>query len=290
MYTQSSSRTSLASSGVGLRGPHVHEVLDRRPEVGWFEVHPENYMADLAALAILEQVRGHYPLSLHGVSLSLGSASQIDLHHLHRLKSLVERLEPFLVSEHLSWSSADGAHLNDLLPLPYTEEALDNMADHVDQVQTALGRSILIENPSTYLRFRHSTLSEAVFLAELVRRTQCGVLLDVNNLFVSAHNVGTSIAEYFAVLPISSIGEIHVAGHAVNRVDGGQAMLIDDHGSPVPDDVWVLFAKAVRHYGYRPTLVEWDTNLPSLDELVAEATRANDLSSRLLEENHADAA
>lgn len=289
MHTQSSSEKSLTSPGVGLRGPHIQEVLDRRPSVGWFEVHPENYMADSAALAMLGRIREHYPLSVHGVSLSLGSATHIDLHHLQALKSLVEQLEPFLVSEHLSWSRTEGAHLNDLLPLPYTDEALDVMADHVDQVQTALGRRILIENPSTYLRFRHSTMGEATFLAELVRRTGCGVLLDVNNLYVSAHNVGLCIADYFSTLPVSAIGEIHVAGHAVNWVND-QAILIDDHGSPVSQGVWALYVSAVRHCGYRPTLVEWDTNLPPLDVLIAESVRAQELSTSLLVETHAVAA
>lgn len=289
MFTQSFSENSLASPGIGLRGPHVQELLERRPPVGWLEVHPENYMADPAALSMIERVREHYPLSLHGVSLSLGSAAPIDLHHLHGLKSLIGRLEPFLVSEHLAWSRTDGAHLNDLLPLPYTDEALDFMANHVDQVQAALGRRILIENPSTYLRFRHSTMSEATFLAELVRRTDCGVLLDVNNLYVSAHNVGVSVADYFSALPGSAIGEIHVAGHAANRIDE-QVVLIDDHGSPVSNDVWALYAQAIGHYGHRPTLVEWDTRLPSLDILVAEAARGQDHAASLQGELRADAA
>jgi hypothetical protein len=277
MNAQSASGKSLPSPGVGLRGPHILEMLERRPDVGWLEVHPENYMADPAALVLLERARAHYPLSLHGVSLSFGSAEHIDRGHLATLKLLVDRLEPFLVSEHLAWSAVGGVHLNDLLPLPYTDEALEVMVRHVDQVQSALGRTILIENPSTYLRFRHSTMSEAAFLAALVQRTDCGVLLDVNNLFVSAHNVALSITEYFELLPASAIGEIHVAGHAVNHI-GEQAMLIDDHGSPVTDDVWALYVRALGCYGYRPTLVEWDTALPSLDVLVAEALRARELS------------
>jgi uncharacterized protein (UPF0276 family) len=276
MNAQSASGKSLPSPGVGLRGPHIHELLERRPDVGWLEVHPENYMADPAALVLLERARARYPLSLHGVSLSFGSAEHIDDGHLAKLKLLVDRLEPFLVSEHLAWSAVGGVHLNDLLPLPYTDEALDIMVRHVDQVQCALGRTILIENPSSYLRFRHSTMSEAAFLAALVQRTGCGVLLDVNNLYVSAHNVSLSISEYFELLPASAIGEIHVAGHAVNRIDE-QTILIDDHGSPVTDDVWALYVRALGHYGYRPTLVEWDTALPSLDVLVAEALRAREL-------------
>lgn len=280
MYTQSFSGKTLASPGIGLRGPHVQEVLDRKPDIAWLEVHPENYMSDPAALAQLERVREHYPLSLHGVSLSPGSAAQLDLRHLTTLRSLVERLDPFLVSEHLSWSRTDNAHLNDLLPLPYTEEALDTIALHVDQVQTALGRRILIENPSSYLRFRHSTIGEAAFLAELVRRTDCGVLLDVNNLYVSAHNVGVDISDYLATLPAQAVGEIHVAGHAVNRI-GDDVVLIDDHGSEVSDGVWALYARVVQHCGNRPTLVERDNNLPTLDVLIGEAMHARDLSAKL---------
>jgi uncharacterized protein (UPF0276 family) len=277
MNAQSSSGKPLPSPGVGLRGPHIYELLDRRPDIGWLEVHPENYMADPAALALLERARLHYPVSLHGVSLSFGSAESIDVGHLKKLKLLVDRLEPFLVSEHLSWSAIGSVHLNDLLPLPYTDEALDVMVNHIDQVHSAIGRRILIENPSTYLRFRHSTMSEAAFLAALVRRTGCGVLLDVNNLYVSAHNVALPVDEYFDVLPGSAVGEIHLAGHAVNHI-GERSILIDDHGSPVADDVWALYVRALEQYGYRPTLVEWDTDLPPLDHLVAEALRARELS------------
>jgi uncharacterized protein (UPF0276 family) len=289
MLTQSSSGKSLASPGIGLRGPHVREILDRRPDVGWLEVHPENFMADPAALSQLERVREHYPLSLHGVSLSLGSAVEVDRQHLGDLKSLIARLDPFLVSEHLAWSRSEGAHLNDLLPLPYTEEALDTMVLHVDQVQATLGRRILIENPSSYLRFRHSTMSEAAFLAELVRRTECGVLLDVNNLYVSAHNVGMNILDYFAALPTASVGEFHVAGHAANRV-GDHVVLIDDHGSAVSDAVWSLYVEAMRHCGSLPTLVEWDTDLPTLDVLVGEAGRAQELGVDNHGDRHVDAA
>jgi len=289
MFMQSITEKSQPSPGVGLRGPHIQEVLERQPDLGWLEVHPENYMANPAALSMIEKVRACYPLSLHGVSLSLGSVAEIDLHHLERLKFLVDRLEPFLVSEHLSWSRTDGAHLNELLPLPYTEEALDVMANHVDQVQSALGRKFLVENPSTYLRFRHSTMSEAEFLAKLVQRTDCGVLLDVNNLYVSKHNVGLSIPDYFTLLPDSAIGEIHVAGHAANRIED-QVVLIDDHGSPVADDVWSLYKETIQRYGNRPTLVEWDTNLPTLDVLVAEAMHAQRLVAGLKEEPRADAA
>jgi uncharacterized protein (UPF0276 family) len=289
MHAQVSSGKSWASPGIGLRGPHVLELLDCRPDVAWLEVHPENYMLNPAAFATLARVREHYPLSLHGVSLSPGSVAPMDLDHLARLRSLVEQLEPFLVSEHLSWSRTDGAHLNDLLPLPYTEEALDTMATHVDQVQAALRRRILIENPSNYLRFRHSTISEAAFLAELVRRTGCGLLLDVNNLYVSAHNVGVSIPDYLAALPSTAVDEIHLAGHAARRV-GEEVILIDDHGSKVPDGVWALYADVIQHCGCRPTLIEWDNNLPTLETLVGEAAHARNVFAALRGEPSAHAA
>lgn len=288
MSTASSPKVLSISPGVGLRAAHVEEVLVHRPDIAWLEVHPENYMLDPAALARLERLREHYPLSLHGVALSLGTAGPLDLRHLARLTSLIERLEPFLISEHLAWSMTGNVHLNDLLPLPYTEEALDAMTSHVHQVQAAIGRRILIENPSSYLRFRHSTLSEATFLTELVRRTDCGLLFDVNNLYVSAHNVGVNPTEYFATVPASAIGEFHVAGHTRNVIQG-DVVLIDDHGSCVSEDVWVVYAEAVRCFGYRPTLVEWDTNLPTLDVLLGEAAKARSLSASL-SESHAHSA
>jgi uncharacterized protein len=275
-----SSEMASLSPGVGLRAAHVEEILAHRPDIGWLEVHPENYMADPTALAILERVRKHYPLSLHGVGLSLGTAGPLNRRYIGRLKSLIERLEPFLVSEHLAWSMIDDAHLNDLLPLPYTDEALEAMTSHVHQVQAAIGRRILIENPSSYLRFRHSTMSEALFLKELAQRTGCGLLFDVNNLYVSAHNVGLDPADYFATMPVSAICEFHVAGHAIKMM-GGDIVLIDDHGSRVSDDVWALFVEAIRRFGYRPTLVEWDTDLPTLDVLLGEAGRAKTLSASL---------
>ena len=269
-----SSRAVAALAGIGLRAPHMEAVLARRPDVAWFEVHPENYMHDPMALTALEQVRWHYPLSLHGVALSLGSAGPLDRGHLNRLKGLVDRLDPFLVSEHMAWSVSDGAHFNDLLPLPCTEEALQTMSSHVDEVQDVLGRRILVENPSGYLRFRHSTMGEAVFLAELVRRTGCGLLCDVNNIFVSAHNIQTDPIEYLDLLPAAAVGEIHLAGHATNIV-GNRTVLIDDHASRVSDGVWALYRQAVIRFGRRPTLIEWDADLPPLDTLLSEAAKAD---------------
>jgi uncharacterized protein len=267
----------IPATGVGLRAQHVEQILTHRPEIGWLEVHPENYMIDSRALTKLERIREQYPLSLHGVGLSLGSARPLDRQHLTRLASLVKRLDPFLVSEHLSWSTTDDVHLNELLPLPYTDESLDVMTSHVLQVQDFLSRRILIENPANYLRFRHSTLTEAAFLTELVARTGCGLLCDLNNLYVSAHNVGINPADYLLAIPSTAIGEIHVAGHA-RIIAAGDVVLIDDHGSPVSDDVWTLYAETIRTCGYRPTLVEWDSNLPALEVLVGEAARARQVA------------
>jgi uncharacterized protein len=275
--------------GIGLRAQHMEEVLARRPDVAWFEVHPENYMHDPVALAALEQIRAHYPVSLHGVALSLGSAGPLDRDHLARLKQMADRLDPFLISEHMAWSANDGAHLNDLLPLPCTEEALETMATHVAQIQDVLGRAILVENPSGYLRFRHSTMDEAVFLAELVRRTGCGLLCDVNNIYVSAQNIATDPIEYLDLLPAAAVGEIHLAGHAVNQV-GDRRILIDDHASRVSDGVWSLYREALARFGDRPTLIEWDADLPTLDTLLDEAAKAGAVATAMDGERHANAA
>jgi uncharacterized protein (UPF0276 family) len=242
-----------------------------------------------ADLESIERIRADYPVSLHGVALSLGSAEALDAGHLARLKAMVDRIDPFLVSEHMAWSANDGIHLNDLLPLPCTEEALDVMVAHIDQVQSAIGRSILVENPSGYLRFRHSTMGEAVFLGELVRRTGCGLLCDVNNIFVSAHNVGVDPIEYLDTLPAEAVGEMHVAGHVANIVRG-RTILIDDHASSVSDQVWSLYMQALKRFGHQPTLIEWDAALPTLDILLAEAAKAHNLASALDGGSHACAA
>lgn len=267
------------SAGVGLRTAHVEEILEHRPDIDWLEVHPENYLTDSAALAQLMRIRRHYPLSLHAVGLSLGSADPLDLTHLERLRALVACLDPFLVSDHLSWAQVDDTHLNELLPLPYTQEALEVTASHIHQVQATLGRNILIENPSSYLRFAHSTLSESEFLAELVRRTGCRVLLDINNLHVSRHNVGLDVAAFFENLPAAAIGEYHLAGHARNTV-GARTILIDDHGARVAEEVWTLYGTALQRFGHRPTLIEWDTNIPPLQVLLGEAERARQLATK----------
>jgi hypothetical protein len=265
-----------AHAGVGLRAPHVAEVMRTRPRVPWFEVHAENYLGGDRALHALENIRQDYPIAIHGVGLSLGSAGALDARHLTRLKRLVERLEPLLVSEHLSWSVAGGFYLNHLLPLPYTEETLAIMCRHVDQVHTVLGRRLLVENPSSYLRFAASSIPEPEFLSELVRRTGCGLLCDVNNIYVSSQNFDQNPAAYLAQLPAPAVAEIHLAGHAVNDADG-QPIWIDDHGSPVIDAVWQLYTLALQCFGPVPTLIEWDTNIPAFAVLMEEASKAEQL-------------
>ncbi len=263
-----------ASAGVGLRFRHHQEVLGERPGVAWFEVHSENYMGGGTAARYLDAIHRDYPISLHGVGLSLGSAEGLVPAHLARIRKVVERIEPGLVSEHLSWSVAGGTYLGDLLPLPMTEEALDIVCRHVDQVQTHLRRRILVENPSTYLRFRHSTIPEWEFLSAVARRTGCGILCDVNNVYVSASNHGWDASAYIAALPPEVVGEIHLAGHSVRQIEQGPTILIDDHGSRVAPEVWKLYRAALKRFGPIPTLIEWDTNVPALDVLMSEAAIA----------------
>ena len=259
--------------GIGLRTPHIAEILATRPAVAFLEVHPENYFGGGPAIAALERLRCDYPLSLHGVGLSLGGSDPLDTRHLARLAKLIERLDPAFVSEHLAWSVVDGAYLNHLLPLPYDAESLDTLCSRVTQTQEGLGRRILIENPSLYLRFKHSPVSEPEFLGELARRTGCGILLDVNNIHVSCSNFDQDPYAYLDAMSMDSVGEIHLAGHSMNDVDG-RTILIDDHGSRVPEPVWQLYARTLERGRPRPTLVEWDTNLPDLTVLLEEASTA----------------
>jgi uncharacterized protein len=266
--------TGAGLVGIGLRAPHVAEIVATRPSVGWLEVHTENYLGGGPAPRALDRIRREHAVSLHGVGLSLGSADGLDRAHLARVMDLVKRIEPVLVSEHLSWSIAGGAYLNHLLPLPYTEESLALIAGHVGEVQDTLGRPLLVENPSSYLRFHHSPIPEPEFLAELARRTGCALLCDVNNVFVSCRNFDQDPGAYLDALPASSIAEIHLAGHARNEAEG-RIILIDDHGSPVSDEVWALYARALERFGPRPTLIEWDTDIPALPVLLDEARRAD---------------
>lgn len=266
-----------ATAGVGLRFRHHREVLESRPAAAWFEVHTENYMGGGTAPAILDTIRRDYPVSLHGTGLSLGSAEGLDPAHLARVQELVERVEPVLVSEHLSFSVASGTYLADLLPLPMTEETLGIVCRHVEQVQDHLKRPILVENPSTYLQFRHSTIPEWEFLALLARRTGCGILCDVNNIYVSASNHGWRASVYLAALPPEAIGEIHLAGHSVRRIDDARTLRIDDHGSRVAPEVWALYAEALARFGPVPTVIEWDTDVPPMAVLLEEAAHAAEL-------------
>jgi len=270
-----------ARAGIGLRFPHHQAVLDAHPAIGWFEIHAENYFAGGSPLTYLEHVRRDYPLSCHGVGLSLGSAGGIDHNHLRRLRDLVTRFEPGLVSEHLSWSVVGGRYLADLLPLPLTGEALDVVCRNIDAVQTCLGRRILVENPSSYLRYRHSTIPEWDFLAAVARNTGCGLLCDVNNVYVSAGNHGWEPSAYLAALDPASIGEIHLAGHAVKDLDDGVRLRIDDHGSRVCPEVWVLYAEALARFAPVPTLVEWDIDVPPLATLLDEAAKAQAVLDRV---------
>ncbi|KWF17963.1 DUF692 domain-containing protein [Burkholderia ubonensis] len=278
-------RPAPARAGVGLRFRHHRIVLDQRPAVAWFEVHTENYMEGGVALQYLDAIRRDYPLSLHGVGLSLGSADGLDATHLARVRAAVRRFEPALVSEHLSWSAVGGTYLADLLPLPMTDEALAVVCRHVDQVQAALGRRILIENPSTYLRYVQSTIPEWEFLSEMVRRTGCGLLCDVNNIYVSACNHGWDPQTYLAALPAAAIGEIHLAGHSVRHLGNGRTLRIDDHGSRVAAEVWPLYHDALRRFGAVPTLIEWDTDVPPLETLLQEAARADSMLEAIRHES-----
>jgi uncharacterized protein (UPF0276 family) len=263
-----------AVAGVGLRGPHVAAVVESRPRLGWFEVHAENYMGGGPALRRLEAIRWDYPLSLHGVGLSLGSVDGLDHDHVTRLGALVTRIEPGLISEHLSWSATGGIHLNDLLPLPYTEESLETVCRNVARAQESLGRAILVENPSSYLRFRHSTIPEPEFLAAVARRTGCGILCDVNNIYVTSENFGLDPVAHLDALPPAAVGEIHLAGHFRTERQG-RSVLIDDHGARVAAPVWALYHRALGRFGRRPTLIEWDKQLPELGTLLDEARIAD---------------
>lgn len=278
--------TIPAQAGIGLRASH-HEVIgSERPRIAWLEAHSENYFADGGSqIEHLSKARALYPLSLHGVGLSLGSTDPLDPMHLRKLKRLVDWSEPTFVSEHLSWGSVEGTFLNDLLPLPYTDEALEHMIDRVDQLQNYLGRQILIENISTYLQFNGVQLREWEFLAALARESGCGLLVDVNNVYVSACNHGFDAYRYLSAVPREYVQELHLAGHSINRY-GNRDILIDTHSAPVCEAVWHLYAHALACFGPLPTLIEWDADIPALDVLVAEAEKANGI----LERTHAVAA
>lgn len=278
--------------GVGLKPEHYRTIVETRPDIGFFEVHAENYMgAGGPPHRYLSAIRANYPLSLHGVGLSIGADRPLDRDHLQRLKQLIDRYAPSLFSEHLAWSSHDAGFLNDLLPVPYTAETLARVCEHIDQTQEFLGRQMLLENPSTYLTFTESTYWEIEFMAEVVRRTGCGLLLDVNNVYVASTNQQWDPITYIDAYPLGYVQEIHLAGHTREADDKGRPLLIDTHNCPVDEIVWDLFAHAVRRIGPVPTLIEWDAGVPPWPTLQQEAERAEAimLAAQLENKHHAAA-
>lgn len=272
------SATLPAISGVGFKPEHFSSILDDRRFGGFIEVHAENYMgAGGPPHAMLGRLRRDHALSVHGVGLSIGGADRLDSEHLSRLKTLCDRYEPESFSEHLAWSTHQDVFLNDLLPLPYTRETLDRVVAHVDETQSALGRRMLLENPATYVTFAESDIAETEFLAEVSRRTGCGLLLDVNNVFVSAANHGFDARAYLAAFPLHLVGEIHLGGHDEQADEDGRPLLIDAHGAPVADPVWTLYAEVLALTGPVATLIEWDNDVPGWPTLAEEATRAQRL-------------
>ncbi len=283
-----------ATAGIGLRLAHLSDVArqadDAPRSASWFEIHSETFLnAGGARLAMLQDVRRRYALSCHGVGLSLGSAQGLDPAHLKRLKHLFDRVQPSLISEHLAWSVVDGAYLNDLLPLPYTDETLAIVSANVSRAQDFFGQRLLVENPSSYLSFTASSMPEWDFLARLVKNTGCGLLLDVNNVFVSAANNDFSAAQYLSQVPADAVAEIHLAGHS-DEGQGDARVLIDTHSTYVCDPVWDLYRATVGRIGARPTLIEWDMDIPALSELQNEAARAQTIMDGLKASERADVA
>ena len=258
--------------GVGYKPQHFDQLLADAGPVEWLEIHAENYMgAGGRPLAQLRHLAERFAISVHGVGLSIGGEGPLDVAHLARLKHLCDWLNPASFSEHLAWSTHDGTYLNDLLPLPYTPGTLNQVCDHIDQVQTVLGRRMLLENPSTYVAFAETTMAEVDFLAEIAKRTGCGLLLDVNNVYVSATNQAYDPLDYIRAFPLHAVGEIHLGGHDVDADDHGQRLLIDSHGAAVVDPVWALYAQTVGLAGAKPTLIEWDNDVPDWPVLRREA-------------------
>ena len=263
------------SASVGLKLDHCDAILSTEPQLDWFEVHPENYMcAGGLPHHYLTKIRESYELSLHGVGLSIGGTTLPAKDHIERLKTLINRYQPQSFSEHLAWSSHEMGYFNDLLPLPLTEETLDLVSQHIDHIQTSLNHQMLLENPSTYVEFEGTTIPEVEFLTELANRTGCGLLLDVNNVYVSCTNHGRKPADYINQFPMAHVGEIHLGGHAPEQDDEGNPLLIDAHDREVIEAVWALYEATIAKAGPKPTLIEWDNDYPAFDELIKEAERA----------------
>jgi uncharacterized protein len=272
------------AAGVGLRLPHLAEVVATRPPVSWLEIHPENFLANPHATELLLDLARDYPISVHTVGVSVGSAGGIDRVHLARVRGLVEALDPMLVSGHLAWSTHDGEYLNDLLPLPYDEDSLRLIAAHVAEVQDALGRPYLVENPSSYVGFGSSTMNEVEFLSELARCTGCKLLCDVSNIYLSAHNMGFDRYAYIDALPPDAIGELHLGGFTAEDDDAnpGADVLIDTHAARIAEPVWEFHADALRRFGAKPTMIEWDNDIPPFATLMAEAAHADAVAATAL--------
>jgi uncharacterized protein (UPF0276 family) len=277
------SRT-LTGAGIGLRLPHIAEVVATRPRLGWLEVHPENFLANPHAMELLVELSRDYPISVHTVGISIGSAGGIDRRHLKRICNLVDRVEAFLVSGHLAWSTHQNEYLNDLLPLPFNGEVLELVASHVCEVQDALGRQYLVENPSSYVAFQASTMTETEFLGELVSRTGCSLLCDVSNVYLSGHNMGYDACGYLDSLPGSVIGEFHLGGFTPqdDESNPGREVWVDTHAAPVAERAWELYGYAIRRFGAQPVLIEWDNEIPPLATLLRQAARADEVAAEVM--------
>jgi len=264
-------------AGIGLRAQHYQYVMNNSPDVPWFEVHTENFFAQGGITHhILQKVRNDYPISFHGVGMSLGSLEGLSKTHLQKTKELVDKFQPALVSEHISWSEIDGVYMNDLLPVPYTKEATDVLVRNINQMQDFIGRQILVENPSSYLEFLNQEMPEYEFINTVIEKSGCGLLLDINNIYVSSHNQNFDAEQYLKNINHSAIGEIHLAGYSVRNI-GDQQILIDTHGDKVHHQVWDLYKKAIELFGKRPTLIEWDTDIPEFEILQEEAKKAEEI-------------
>lgn len=272
-------RLMTRAAGVGLRLPHLAAVLRDRPKAAWFEIHPENVLANPYAAELLEEIAALYPISVHSVGISAGSAGGIDHAHLLKMRRFMARIDPVLVSGHLAWSTHEGEYLNDLLPLPYTRESLGIVCDHVAEIQDALGLAYHLENPSNYLGFTGSTMPETAFLAEVAARTGCKLLCDVSNVCVSAHNLGYDARRYLDDFPGEAIGEFHLGGFEREAEEAGTTVIIDTHARPIDAEAWELYAYAISRFGRRPTLIEWDSALPSMNVLLGEAAKADAIAA-----------
>lgn len=284
-------QTPLEPVGIGLRHPYYQDVLETDLELGWLEVHPENYFGGGAHRHFLSEARKSYQLSLHAIGLSLGSDQPVAEEHLRQFKELIEIYHPFNVSDHASWSASGNAHLNDLLPLPYTQESLDQLSRNIERTQEYFGRKILVENPSTYVAFADNEMHEDVFMNKLAEQTGCGILLDLNNIYVQAHNHGYDAFSYIDTIDERHVGEMHLAGHVEQAIpDSDEIILVDTHSRPVKKDVWDLYEHAVKTIGVRPTLIEWDQDFPTLEALVGEADKARAIIARITNKEIFDAA